>query len=338
VTEKFDIVAYIRGDGREYVLTHNSGAEELCYTDIVGKTFYQVKNNQYEGFYAADDVIGRTVDTSQGGGLMYMVGDPPGSGAAWCPRFMAVGETFTMATKITHYRKPDGVISNWGDLAHVIKLVAHNPAYLIPTGQKLDAIQMSVSLPGQLPFDTMWFARGHGLIGHQSPDGNQASKLTHYAPAGIKAGYPRETIEWLKMPPITAFGQAVDPDTIHLPDSVRRRAVLAHGKSNIRSTPSTDSEITGTLLNGEIVNVYADERVSGDFTWRKIAAAAAVGWVVSIAPTFSIHFDPVTLTPPIIDPESVIKPALDRITAVLMAIREIEIALKTVQDMLTDLR
>lgn len=90
-----DLLDYIRGDGRAYMVQHPGGAAEKFRTvERPQYRWLQLKNNQWEEFWYTDDFIWRGVDTSPGDGQYYRQFEDGAQGARWCPRRMTVGESW----------------------------------------------------------------------------------------------------------------------------------------------------------------------------------------------------------------------------------------------------
>lgn len=90
-----DLLDYIRGDGRAYMVLHPGGAAEKFRTvERPQHRWLQLKNSQWEEFWYTDDFIWRGVDTSPGDGQYYRQFEDGAQGARWCPRRMTVGESW----------------------------------------------------------------------------------------------------------------------------------------------------------------------------------------------------------------------------------------------------
>ncbi len=91
-TPQIDMLNYLRGDGRAYMVQHPGGGSEKFRTVRDGARFLQLKNSQWEEFWFTDDFIWRGVDTSPGDGQYYRQFEDGQEGARWCPRWMTVGQ------------------------------------------------------------------------------------------------------------------------------------------------------------------------------------------------------------------------------------------------------
>lgn len=188
----FDMLDYIRGDGRMYEVQHASGATETFQTQKVSdREFFLVKNGQYEHFYNDDQYIWRAEDTSPGPApdyaerpgdnrwyIQYEIGDAK---ARWCKRFMSVGETYTGPGHHVDYFYKDNCQrsnANDGPATNIVTFVEHLTEFW-PYGRNFvldDVIELKTNTK-----ETMWFARGFGLVGWENSEGLR-SKISeiHY--------------------------------------------------------------------------------------------------------------------------------------------------------------
>ncbi len=90
-----DLLPYLRGDGRAYMVRHPSGAQEKFRTvDLGGGRWLQLKNSQWEEFRADGQYIYRGADTSAGDGQYYRQFEDGSEWARWCPRYMTIGQSW----------------------------------------------------------------------------------------------------------------------------------------------------------------------------------------------------------------------------------------------------
>jgi hypothetical protein len=167
----YDMADYMVGDGRKYVVRTIRGAHEgseetfQCQTDEHGA--YLVKNQQFEYMVVTDTHIRRGLDTSPDGTNFYVQFLPGDKTAPWAKRHMKIGERFDAPTshRVEFYTK-DGCLpsrpENSGWASNGVTLVAH---WDFIRGIE-DVIEL-VTNTGE----TMFFARGYGLVGWRSPWG-----------------------------------------------------------------------------------------------------------------------------------------------------------------------
>ena len=170
-----DMLAYLRGDGRAYMVQHPSGAQEKFRTvEWPAHRWGQLKNNQWEEFWYTDDYIWRGVDTSPGDGQYYRQFEANAQGARWCPRRMTVGQawvapvthtvqTYDKATcrPVDHHRN--------GTTTNRLTLVARHER-MTWGGVTVDDVIQVVSSTGE----TMYFGRNYGLCAWRSAWGSSA--------------------------------------------------------------------------------------------------------------------------------------------------------------------
>lgn len=179
-----DLLPYLRGDGRAYMVRHPSGVTEKFRTEQDGSFFYLVKNAQYEAFRYDNSYIWRGADTSPGpapsyaerpGQLRYYVQREPGQDTArWCKRHMVVGETWQgPGHAVQFYYKSDCSLSaaNSGAATNRTRLVAHHASrtwngIVVPDVVELDG--------GPGSAERFYFARGFGLVAWASDWGQSA--------------------------------------------------------------------------------------------------------------------------------------------------------------------
>ena len=174
VSAGIDLLDYLRGDGRAYMVQHPGGASEKFRTARDGRRFLQVKNSQWEEFWYDDAFIWRGVDTSPGDGQYYRQFEDGQEGARWCPRFMTVGQQWQAPAEHTvqTYWKSDCRMVDHprnGRTRNRLTLVARHAA-LAWNGVTVEDVVEVVSSTGE----TMFFGRGFGLVAWASMWGSSA--------------------------------------------------------------------------------------------------------------------------------------------------------------------
>ena len=182
---KIDLLPYLRGDGRMYEVQHKDGPTETFQTQVAGKWFYQVKNSQWEEFSYDGNMIYRRRDTSPGPaptgaerpGVLrwYTQYTAPFDYAAWCPRYMAIGQEWTGAGhQVQFYYKVSGCpksATNSGGATNRVKLVARHPKITWNGITVEDVVQLYTYTTGEF----MWFARGYGLVAWGNNEGSASA-------------------------------------------------------------------------------------------------------------------------------------------------------------------
>jgi hypothetical protein len=150
------------------------GPQERHQTHMVEGSFYHTKGGdgprkkaQWEHLMADGQTIYRGVDTSPGEGKLYELRDiidQPWS--AWCPRVMAVGETFYRNPQVTFKDKKTCEIVSNRRQESLIKLEAVHDKYTFFTGITLrDVVQLAwYDMSGRL-IERYFYAKGYGLVG-----------------------------------------------------------------------------------------------------------------------------------------------------------------------------
>lgn len=183
---KFDMLPYVRGDGRIYEMKHffempngTQIGQQRVQTQIEGQRFYQTKNSEWEELWADDRFIYRGTDTSPGSGNFYTLMDGDRYGTAWIPRFMAVGQTYRRSVTVVSRRKGNCVMNSHLSGRHItwVRLEAMHNSLTLPDvegrpgrGIKVrDVIVLAAynevkGRPASQPFERYYYGKGFGLI------------------------------------------------------------------------------------------------------------------------------------------------------------------------------
>jgi GH25 family lysozyme M1 (1,4-beta-N-acetylmuramidase) len=185
--EKIDLAGYIIGDGRRYYLkNHNGSTQEILQSQVGTDRSYQVKNTAWESFLIDEQWIRRDKDTSPGGGRYYTQreGDLP---ARWLPRFMSVGESFTVPLDVQFYNLSNCSKSapNSGNVIDTRKLVKHYPKWTSRHGIPVDDVVEVQWINGG---ETYFYGNKYGLVGwertHQDPNSPQWTAISELVDGG----------------------------------------------------------------------------------------------------------------------------------------------------------
>jgi hypothetical protein len=174
------LLDYLRGDGRAYMVQHPSGGSEKFRTVHDGARFLQLKNSQWEEFWADDAFIWRGVDTSPGDGQYYRQFEDGQRGARWCPRRMTIGQQWESPaehTVQTYWKgdcSPAGHHRN-GRTRNRLTLRARHAAMTWNGVTVQDVIEV-----GSHTGESMFFGRGYGLCAWSSSWGSSA--IAHLLP------------------------------------------------------------------------------------------------------------------------------------------------------------
>jgi GH25 family lysozyme M1 (1,4-beta-N-acetylmuramidase) len=161
----YDLLEYMRGDGRQYELqyTWNGGGTHPIQTQHNGNIFYIVKGHsgEYEECYYDDQYIYRGVDTSEAPDRYYTQNTGNIYGAMWAKRRVAIGEVVTKSPLVIHYWKANCQERLRGQPTDKLTLVAHYPSYRFDSGITLNDVLYLEWQRGEGYF----FARSFGLVG-----------------------------------------------------------------------------------------------------------------------------------------------------------------------------
>lgn len=183
---KFDLLPYLRGDGRLYEMKHifemPNGpliGQQRVQTQTEGRRFYTVKNSEWEELWADDRYIYRGTDTSPGSGNFYTLMDGERYGSAWLPRHMSVGQSYRRSVIVTSRRKGNCVMNSHLSGRHItwIQLEAVHNALVLPDvegrpgrGMKIQDVAVLAAYnerngrPVESPFERYYYAKGFGLV------------------------------------------------------------------------------------------------------------------------------------------------------------------------------
>ncbi|RPJ02942.1 MAG: hypothetical protein EHM39_00675, partial [Chloroflexi bacterium] len=205
-TQIFDMLPYLRGDGRVYDLSFNwaGGGEQRLQTQVDGGRFYHVKHIEWEELWADDSFVYRGTDTSPGNGEVYTLYENGQYGSPWIPRRMRVGVLFRRTPIVVFRRKSDGVPVPGKTFVHVtwIKLESVHSRLKLSSGLELNNVAVLAAyedVDGKAkttPFERYFYAQKFGLVAWEGALG-QAVLAKKYAP-GTMPDNIREVLPWLK--------------------------------------------------------------------------------------------------------------------------------------------
>ena len=219
---RFDMLPYLRGDGRLYEMKHifdmPNGpliGQQRMQTQYEGQRFYQTKNSEWEELWADERFIYRGTDTSPGSGNFYTLMDGDRYGTAWIPRHMAVGQTYRRSVIVVSRRKGNCMMNSHLSGRHVtwIRLEALHETLTLPDvegrpGRGLIVRDVAVlaacneidGRPDTEPFERYYYAKGLGLVMWQgiAVDHNGISFLVQLHNPGDRPDNVRERIPCLE--------------------------------------------------------------------------------------------------------------------------------------------
>jgi hypothetical protein len=202
---KFDMLDYLRGDGRVYDLHfdwHGGGSQRVQTQEDDEGRFYCVKWQQWEEFWADDDFIYRGTDTSPGNNEVYTLYENGQYGSAWIARRMAIGVPFLRSPLVVFRNKSNGqeVPGKKGTHVTWIKLEAIHSKLKFPNGFELANVAMLAWVPdvggkpGTQVLERYYYAKHYGLVAWEGELGK--AMITHAFAPGEVADLQREVLSW----------------------------------------------------------------------------------------------------------------------------------------------
>lgn len=172
--ELVDLLPYLRGDGRGYMVRHPAGNEEKFRTVVDGSRWLQLKNSQYEEFLLEGDYVWRGIDTSAGEGNYYRQSETGRLYAKWCPRNMRIGQTWTSPDRHTvqTFSKASCAPVDHHRNGNATNTVALVDRYSSRTWNGI-TINDVIALRTHTG-EVMYFARGYGLVAWEAGWGSSA--------------------------------------------------------------------------------------------------------------------------------------------------------------------
>jgi hypothetical protein len=203
--QTFDLLPYLRGDGRLYELqfSWNGGGQQRVQTQVAGDRFYFVKGSEWEELWSDDHFIYRGTDTSAGGGEVYTLTESGTYGSAWVPRQMSIGVPFRRMPLVVFRRKSDGaeipgkqaVQVTWIQLQEVHSKLALSSGIELADVAVLAAYEDANGKPKDKPFERYFYAQKYGLVSWEGSLGQ--SVMVREFPAGSEPDNTREALAWL---------------------------------------------------------------------------------------------------------------------------------------------
>jgi len=185
----YDMLKYIRGDGRMFEVRHMSGTTETFQVHQSSATRFElVKNSQYESFRYDNEYIWRGIDTSAGPAPVYAEYpgqnryydqfDPGQTMAKWCMRNMAIGQSFIGKGHHVQFYYKDTCqksAANSGSATNRVTFVAYHKTYEGYNGVVVaDVVELKTSTG-----ESMFFAAGFGLVAWESEWGKSKISEIH---------------------------------------------------------------------------------------------------------------------------------------------------------------
>ena len=200
----YDMLDYLRGDGRAYDLHFNwhGGGTQRIQTQEEGGRFYHVKWQEWEEFWADDDFIYRGTDTSPGNNEVYTLYENGQYGSPWVARKMSIGVPFLRSPLVVFRNKSNGHEIPGRKGVHVtwIKLEAVHRKFKFWNGFELADVAVLAWMPdvggkpGTQVLERYYYAKKHGLVAWEGSLGK--SVITNAFAPGEIADLEREVLHW----------------------------------------------------------------------------------------------------------------------------------------------
>lgn len=176
-----DLLPYLKGDGRIYMIQASWGPQEKLRTvDMGAGWFRQQKNREWEELFLTNDgFIARGVDTSPGNNRYYRLRDEPTQNwSRWIPRTMAVGQVYQRNPWIYWHSLDDcRQLQPAVRSASVIDFVKHHErfSFTLTNRSLTDVVELAWRFtPGGPWIERYLYAKGYGLVGWLSNDGRRS--------------------------------------------------------------------------------------------------------------------------------------------------------------------
>jgi hypothetical protein len=204
-TQRFDMLSYVRGDGRLYDLQFNwsGGGTQRLQTQVDGTRFYHVKYSEWEEFWYDDLFIYRGTDTSPGKGEVYTLYENGQYGSPWLPRKMTIGVPFRRTPLVVFRRKSDGTLVPGKTFIQItwIQLEAIHSRLKLASGIEIANVAVLAAMeddggkPRSTPFERYYYAQKYGLVQWEGSLGR--STLVNEFKPGTAPDNVREVLPWL---------------------------------------------------------------------------------------------------------------------------------------------
>jgi hypothetical protein len=204
-SQHYDLLPYMRGDGRLYDLAYNwsGGGQQRVQTQVEGVRFYHVKHSEWEELWSDEYYIYRGTDTSPGNGEVYTLYESGQYGSPWIPRRMSIGVPFRRTPLVIFRRKSDGTEVPGKKFVHTtwIQLEAVHKRLKLPSGIELENVAVLAGMedvggkPKSTPFERYYYAQKYGLVEWEGSLGRSVL-VKEYAPGSVPNNV-REVISWL---------------------------------------------------------------------------------------------------------------------------------------------
>lgn len=205
----FDMVRFLKGDGRTWGMSH-SWAADGHYGMQTGSNpgqYFLVKGFaphpcHHEEFRYDADFVYRGFDTSPEDGSVYRLSDPGQPVSKWVPRHFGLNGWYRRVATVTRYHRRDGVKFFEGTHTTWIHFKALHPTWGGKNGYSVRNVAELVVYDGddgnvtKKHMETYFFAEGIGMVGWNGPINgkSEASRVNFIWDMGQGPGLDREPL------------------------------------------------------------------------------------------------------------------------------------------------
>ena len=282
-----DISQYVIGGTRHWKLRYDwdGGGQQLLvsreitsgnYLLMKGSVDYPEQPAEFENILVGENFIYRFLDTSPNPQQYYIAASKRGGPATWLPRHMEVGETFYTAPTISYFKKADNAPAHEPySFPHWVKFAAHHNSLRIGSFAFTNVIEFHLSLSPQennAVFEKHWYSKATGgLVAFERYIDGVTQRSEFVGWATVSEDYPTPAYPSLPSlaPPLPAVSSF---DTLWLQST-------SAGGTRIRQRPTTDSNVVGSIREGESFVLLVPETDGYGFLWYPIIHGSAQGWV-----------------------------------------------------------
>jgi hypothetical protein len=200
----YDMLEYMRGDGRVYDLHFDwgGGGTQRIQTQEEDGRFYHVKWQEWEELWADDEFVYRGTDTSPGNNEVYTLYQNGKYGSPWVARKMALGVPFQRTPLVVFRNKSNGAEIPGKKGTHVtwIRLDSVHRKFTFWNGFELADVAILTWLPdaggkpGTEVLERYYYAKKHGLVAFEGEQGK--SVISHTFAPGEAPDLQREVLPW----------------------------------------------------------------------------------------------------------------------------------------------
>ena len=277
---KYDLWSYMTMPLNRHTL--NSAGETFYFElDNPAHGFLCKNRNAEELFLGEDGWIWRGLDTSPNQFEAYATWTNSSRqvwGHPWIPRFVTVGQEFTIHNYTLFFMKSSGnamtptmlgnpnVDHNGGySPTYRVKVAEYFPTFVTQGGKHFNnVVQIDTFLSDGRPFETFWFAEGYSMIQWQSLTDN---KITYAVEANLfpQSAFARDHIITQPAIPHLFKGEVYNvPETRTQDDfdGIYTLSATPNNKPRVRDGATTSANVVTTLTSQTVDKVFSTQDVN----------------------------------------------------------------------------